>query len=115
MSIVRASGMAPYRETRPYVGRKPVVPLTTITASTVRSLLKGVSRLTRSDGTAGKRAALQAALDAFMAAGHAGVNRIAVLVNRKIKVGTIAELTKDPDPWIHEYFTGVRGRAALAS
>ncbi len=46
---------------------------------------------------------------------HAVTDRIAVLVNRKIKVGTIAELTRDPDPWIHEYFTGVRGRAALAS
>jgi len=40
-------------------------------------------------------------------------DRIAVLVNRKIKVGTIATLRQDPDPWIHEYFSGVRGRAAL--
>jgi phospholipid/cholesterol/gamma-HCH transport system ATP-binding protein len=41
-------------------------------------------------------------------------DRIAVLVNRKIKTGTIEELRKDPDPWIQDYFSGVRGRAALA-
>jgi phospholipid/cholesterol/gamma-HCH transport system ATP-binding protein len=40
-------------------------------------------------------------------------DRIAVLVNRKIKVGTIAELRKDKDPWIQDYFSGTRGRAAL--
>ncbi|MGH6878019.1 MAG: ABC transporter ATP-binding protein [Rhizomicrobium sp.] len=41
-------------------------------------------------------------------------DRIAVLVDKKIKVGTIDTLTRDPNPWIHEYFCGVRGRAALA-
>ena len=41
-------------------------------------------------------------------------DRIAVLVNKKIKIGTIAELRKNTDPWIQEYFSGVRGRAALA-
>jgi phospholipid/cholesterol/gamma-HCH transport system ATP-binding protein len=41
-------------------------------------------------------------------------DRIAILVNRKIKTGTIAELRKDSDPWIHDYFSGARGRAALA-
>ena len=46
---------------------------------------------------------------------HATTDRIAVLVDRKIKVGTIASLTHDANPWIHEYFNGVRGRAALAS
>lgn len=44
----------------------------------------------------------------------ATTDRIAVLVNRKIKVGTIDDLRKDRDPWIQEYFSGVRGRAALA-
>jgi phospholipid/cholesterol/gamma-HCH transport system ATP-binding protein len=42
-------------------------------------------------------------------------DRIAVLVNKKIKTGTIDELRKDPDPWIQDYFSGVRGRAALAA
>jgi len=42
-------------------------------------------------------------------------DRIAVLVNKKIKVGTVKTLVSDPDPWIHEYFSGVRGRAALAA
>jgi phospholipid/cholesterol/gamma-HCH transport system ATP-binding protein len=37
------------------------------------------------------------------------------LVDRRITLGTIASLTHDANPWIHEYFTGVRGRAALAS
>jgi phospholipid/cholesterol/gamma-HCH transport system ATP-binding protein len=43
----------------------------------------------------------------------ATTDRIAVLVNKKIKVGTIDELRKDPDPWIQEDFSGARGRAAL--
>jgi phospholipid/cholesterol/gamma-HCH transport system ATP-binding protein len=42
-------------------------------------------------------------------------DRIAVLVDKKIKTGTIAELRKDPNPWIQDYFSGVRGRAALAA
>jgi phospholipid/cholesterol/gamma-HCH transport system ATP-binding protein len=44
---------------------------------------------------------------------HATADRIAVLVNKKIKVGTIKTLASDTDPWIHEYFNGARGRAAL--
>jgi phospholipid/cholesterol/gamma-HCH transport system ATP-binding protein len=46
---------------------------------------------------------------------RAATDRIAVLVNKKIKVGTINEIRNDRDPWIQEYFSGVRGRAALAS
>jgi len=46
---------------------------------------------------------------------RATTDRIAVLVNKKIKIGTIDSLRNDPDPWIKEYFGGVRGRAALAS
>jgi len=42
-------------------------------------------------------------------------DRVAVLVGGKIKTGTIAELVRDPDPWIQEYFSGVRGRAALGA
>ena len=45
----------------------------------------------------------------------ATTDRIAVLVDKKIKVGTIDELRQDPHPWIQNYFSGVRGRAALAS
>ena len=44
-----------------------------------------------------------------------GIRQIAVLVNKKITTGTIAELRKNPDPWIQDYFSGVRGRAALAT
>ena len=45
---------------------------------------------------------------------RAVTDRIAVLVDKKIKIGTIEELRKDTTPWIHEYFSGPRGRAALA-
>jgi phospholipid/cholesterol/gamma-HCH transport system ATP-binding protein len=40
--------------------------------------------------------------------------RVAMLVNKKLTVGTIAELAGNPEPWIHEYFGGIRGRATLA-
>jgi phospholipid/cholesterol/gamma-HCH transport system ATP-binding protein len=42
-------------------------------------------------------------------------DRIAVLVERRIVVGTIGELRRHPDPWLRSYFGGVRGRAALES
>lgn len=45
---------------------------------------------------------------------RATTDRIAVLVDRKIKVGTIKSLTNDADPWIREYFSGPRGHAALS-
>lgn len=43
----------------------------------------------------------------------ATADRIAVLIGGKIRTGTISDLSKDSDPWIHEYFTGPRGHAAL--
>lgn len=46
---------------------------------------------------------------------HATADRVAVLVDKKVKIGTIAQLRQDPHPWIHDYFSGARGRAALAS
>jgi phospholipid/cholesterol/gamma-HCH transport system ATP-binding protein len=42
-------------------------------------------------------------------------DRIAVLVDKRIKIGTMTELLHDPHPWIHGYFHGPRGRAALAA
>ena len=45
---------------------------------------------------------------------RATTDRIAVLVDKKIRVGTIDSLRQDPHPWIKEYFGGVRGRAALS-
>jgi phospholipid/cholesterol/gamma-HCH transport system ATP-binding protein len=44
---------------------------------------------------------------------NAIATRVAVLVNRTLKVGTIAEVRADGDPWIQEYFSGPRGRAAI--
>ena len=41
-------------------------------------------------------------------------DRIAVLVDKHIVVGTLDELMKIDHPWIQEYFRGPRGRAALA-
>jgi len=43
---------------------------------------------------------------------RATTDRIAVLVDKKIVVGTIEELRRNPHPWIQEYFSGPRGRAA---
>ena len=46
---------------------------------------------------------------------RATTDRIAVLVDRKMKIGTIETLMRDPHPWIQEYFAGARGRAALTA
>jgi len=40
-------------------------------------------------------------------------DRLVVLVNQKAVLGTLEELLKNEDPWIHDYFHGSRGRAAL--
>ena len=42
-------------------------------------------------------------------------DRLAVLVDKRVKIGTMAELLHDPHPWIQAYFHGPRGRAALAA
>lgn len=42
-------------------------------------------------------------------------DRIAVLIDKKMVVGTLDEIRAHPHPWIHEYFSGPRGRAALES
>jgi phospholipid/cholesterol/gamma-HCH transport system ATP-binding protein len=39
-------------------------------------------------------------------------DRVAVLVDKKIRVGTLEEHLRDNHPWIHDYFHGPRGRAA---
>ncbi|HYD64215.1 ABC transporter ATP-binding protein [Azospirillum sp.] len=39
-------------------------------------------------------------------------DRIAVLVDKRIRVGTLDELLRDDHPWIRDYFHGPRGRAA---
>ena len=42
-------------------------------------------------------------------------DRVAVLVDKKIRVGTLEQLLKDNHPWIHAYFHGPRGRAVQLS
>jgi phospholipid/cholesterol/gamma-HCH transport system ATP-binding protein len=42
-------------------------------------------------------------------------NRIAVLVDKKIVVDTLAGIMNHPHPWIQEYFHGPRARAAQAA
>src|ERR1700681_1731693 len=42
-------------------------------------------------------------------------DRVAVLVDKKIRVGTLDEHLRDDHPWVHDYFHGPRGRAALAA
>ncbi|MBI1214983.1 MAG: ATP-binding cassette domain-containing protein [Alphaproteobacteria bacterium] len=39
-------------------------------------------------------------------------DRVAVLVDKKIKLGTLQEQLDDPHPWLREYFHGARARAA---
>jgi phospholipid/cholesterol/gamma-HCH transport system ATP-binding protein len=40
-------------------------------------------------------------------------DRIAVLIDQRLKIGTLDEMLRDDDPWIKSYFNGPRGRAAL--
>jgi phospholipid/cholesterol/gamma-HCH transport system ATP-binding protein len=40
-------------------------------------------------------------------------DRVAVLVDKKVRVGRLAEMLQDDHPWIRAYFHGPRGRAAL--
>ncbi|UCH75022.1 MAG: ATP-binding cassette domain-containing protein [Rhodospirillales bacterium] len=42
-------------------------------------------------------------------------DRIAVLVDKRVRVGTMADQMADPHPWIQAYFHGPRARAALAA
>jgi phospholipid/cholesterol/gamma-HCH transport system ATP-binding protein len=42
-------------------------------------------------------------------------DRVAVLVDKKIRVGTLEQHLNDDHPWISSYFHGPRGRAALAT
>jgi phospholipid/cholesterol/gamma-HCH transport system ATP-binding protein len=39
-------------------------------------------------------------------------DRVAVLVDKKVRVGRLAEILRDNHPWIRSYFHGPRGRAA---
>lgn len=39
-------------------------------------------------------------------------DRIAILIDRRIRVGTLVEHLKDSHPWVKEYFHGPRARAA---
>lgn len=43
---------------------------------------------------------------------YAICDRVAVLVGKKLRIGTLAQLLQDDDPWIRSYFHGPRGRAA---
>jgi len=43
---------------------------------------------------------------------HAICDRIAVLIDKRVKVGTMAELLAVDHPWFRAYFHGPRGRAA---
>src|SRR5207249_3391753 len=42
-------------------------------------------------------------------------DRVAILVDKKIRVGSLEEMLQDDHPWIKSYFHGPRGRAALLS
>ena len=42
-------------------------------------------------------------------------DRVAVLVDKKVRIGTLEQLLEDKHPWIHSYFHGPRARAAQHS
>jgi phospholipid/cholesterol/gamma-HCH transport system ATP-binding protein len=42
-------------------------------------------------------------------------DRVAVLVDKKLRVGSLDEMLEDDHPWIQSYFHGPRGRAASIS
>jgi phospholipid/cholesterol/gamma-HCH transport system ATP-binding protein len=42
-------------------------------------------------------------------------DRVAVLVDKTLRIGTLAQHLRDDHPWIHAYFHGPRGRAAQAA
>jgi phospholipid/cholesterol/gamma-HCH transport system ATP-binding protein len=42
-------------------------------------------------------------------------DRVAVLVDKRVRVGTLDQLLDDDHPWIRAYFHGPRGRAATAA
>lgn len=47
---------------------------------------------------------------------HATCDRIAVLAEKQvIEIGPMAKVRQSPHPWIQEYFSGPRGRAALSA
>lgn len=47
---------------------------------------------------------------------HSVCDRVAVLADKKvIAIGTIEELVATDHPWIHEYFSGPRGRTAASA
>jgi phospholipid/cholesterol/gamma-HCH transport system ATP-binding protein len=39
-------------------------------------------------------------------------DRIAVLIDNRLKIGTMADMLIDPDPWVQAYFRGPRAHAA---
>lgn len=46
---------------------------------------------------------------------HAICDRIAVLIDRRIVVGTLADHLANPHPWLQAYFRGPRARVALGA
>jgi phospholipid/cholesterol/gamma-HCH transport system ATP-binding protein len=44
---------------------------------------------------------------------HAICDRVAVLLDKRVVVGTMQEMLAYDHPWVREYFHGLRGRAAL--
>jgi len=47
---------------------------------------------------------------------HATCDRVAVLAEKRvIAIGTLDEVRRSDHPWIQEYFSGPRGRAALTA
>ena len=46
---------------------------------------------------------------------YAICDQVAVLIDKRVKLGTIEDLLREPDEWIQDYFLGPRGRAAAGA
>ncbi len=46
---------------------------------------------------------------------YAICDQVAVLIGKRVKLGTIEDLLREPDEWIQDYFLGPRGRAAAGT
>ncbi len=46
---------------------------------------------------------------------HAICDRVAILVDKKVIVGPLKSVARNPHPWIQEYFQGERGKAIFGS